>query len=93
MRFLVVLCGALLLTACASEDPVVTTVRHRVVMPDESMYACETVERFPEARTLTDLQVARLLVELHQNNVQCRNSIKSIRAFLEESKSRIEGQQ
>ena len=81
---------AILIAGCSSGEPPVTTVRHRVVLPEESMYACDTVERFPDSRTLTDLQVARLLVELHQNNVRCRNSIETIRRFLEDSRVRIE---
>lgn len=79
----------LLLAACSSEfEPTVT--RHVVVMPEESMFSCNTVERFPDHRSLTDLQVARLLVELHQNNVQCKNSMTTIRQFLENARSRIE---
>lgn len=81
---------AVLLAGCSSVEPTVITVRHRVVLPEESMYACDTVERFPDSRTLTDLQVARLLVDLHQNNVRCRNSMETIRRFLEDSRVRIE---
>jgi len=90
MRAAVALLAGLLVTACASEPAVVTTTRYRVVMPDESMFACDIVSRFPEARTLTDLQVARLLVDLHQNNVRCRNNMSAIRQFLEDSKVRVE---
>jgi hypothetical protein len=90
MRTAAALSAVLLLGACASDDPVVTSTKYRVVIPEESMFACDTVERFPESRTLTDLQVARLLVEMHQNNVRCRNSLQAIRQFLEDSKIRVE---
>jgi hypothetical protein len=90
MKVTALVLSALVLTACSTTEPTVTTVRHRVVLPEESMYACETVERFPDSRTLTDLQVARLLVELHQNNVRCRNSIETIRHFLESARVRLE---
>lgn len=91
MRIAIALGAALLLSACASPDPVVvTSTKYRVVVPDENMFACDTVSQFPEPRTLTDLQVARLLVDLHQNNVRCRNSIVAIRHFLEDAKIRIE---
>lgn len=90
MRVAVALGALILLSACASDPVVVTSTKYRVVIPDESMFACDVVSQFPEARTLTDLQVARLLVELHQNNVRCRNSIVAIRQFLEDSKIRIE---
>lgn len=88
MRFLPLL-GVLFLAAC-SPNPTVTTTRHIVVLPQESLYSCEIVKTFPDSRTLTDLQVARLLVELHQNNVRCRNSIESIRKFLEDSRAQVE---
>lgn len=91
MRIVAALGAGLLLSACASPDPVVvTSTKYRVVVPEESMFACDTVSRFPESRTLTDLQVARLLVELHQNNVRCRNSMQAIRHFLEDAKIRVE---
>lgn len=89
-KSLALLVVLLVFTACSSPEPVLTTVRHRVVMPEESMFQCDTVQSFPESRTLTDLQVARLLVELHQNNVRCRNSIESIKAFLERAQQEAE---
>ena len=91
MRTVVTLGALLLLTACTSPEPVVvTSTKYRVVMPEDSMFTCETVSRFPEPRTLTDLQVARLLAELHQNNVRCRNSMQAIRQFLDDAKIRVE---
>jgi hypothetical protein len=90
MRIVAALGAGLLLSACASDPVVVTSTKYRVVIPEESMFACDTVSQFPEARTLTDLQVARLLVELHQNNVRCKNSVQAIRHFLDDAKIRIE---
>lgn len=89
-KFLALTVALLLFAACSTPEPVLTTVRHRVVMPEESMFQCETVQSFPESRTLTDLQVARLLVELHQNNVRCRNSLESVKAFLERAQQETE---
>jgi hypothetical protein len=90
MRTIATLAAGLLLSACASDPVVVTSTKYRVVMPEEGMFTCDTVSRFPEPRTLTDLQVARLLVDLHQNNIRCRNSMQAIREFLEDAKIRIE---
>jgi hypothetical protein len=90
MRTAAVLAAALLLGACASDDIVISTTKYRVVIPEESMFTCDVVERFPDSRTLTDLQVARLLVDLHQNNIRCRNSMQAIRDFLEDSRIRVE---
>lgn len=53
------------------------------------MYNCEIVDTFPDTTTLTDTQVARFIVTLYQNNVQCRNSIDAIRTFLENARATI----
>ena len=90
MRILILALLSIALVACSRTEPTITTVRHRIVLPEESMYTCNIVEQFPASRSLTDVQVARLLVELHQNNIQCRNSIITIRHFLESARARLE---
>jgi hypothetical protein len=59
-------------------------------MPQESMFNCPTLASFPEPRTLTDVQVARLIVQLYQNNTTCRNSMTTLRQFLENAKKAAE---
>jgi len=85
-----ILVAPLFLVACASEPVVVRSVQHQVVMPQESMFNCPTVASFPEPRTLTDVQVARLIVQLYQNNTTCRNSMNTLRQFLENAKRTAE---
>lgn len=87
-RFILV--APMLLVACASEPVVVRSAQHQVVMPQESMYNCPTIASFPEPRTLTDVQVARLIVQLYQNNTTCRNSMNALRQFLENAKKTAE---
>ena len=43
--------------------------------------------------TLTDADVAKTVVKLYQNNVQCKRSIDSIKKFLEDSKKNIEAEE
>lgn len=78
--------GILFLTACSADSVVVRSPRHMVVMPDEGMFTCAIADTFPASETLTDIQVARFIVRLYQNNVQCRNSLDAIRTFLENAK-------
>lgn len=88
MKYIMLGLLALVTVACSSEQ-VVTNTRYIVVMPAESMFECE-LTRLPESSRLTDAQIARLLVEMHQNTARCRNNIRAIRTFLEETKQRLE---
>lgn len=86
MKIALALSALLLLSACG-DTAVVTSVRHTVVMPQENMFECNVVEVFPESSTLTDLQVARLLIRLYENNIGCKNSIDALRRFLEAARA------
>ena len=77
----------LLLAACGTEAVVVRSVQHQVVMPEESLFNCPTVDQLPPTRNLTDVQVARLVVQLYQNNTTCKNSMTTLRKFLEDAKN------
>ncbi len=77
----------LILTSCASTPVVVRSIQHHVVVPEEGMYNCPIVEKLPPSKTLTDIQVARLIVQLYQNNKTCKNSIDAIKNFLEKAKA------
>lgn len=72
----------LLFAACAREPVVLRSVQHIVVMPGEALFTCPAPD-LPESRTLTDVQIARLIVQLYRNNVTCNNSMTALRAFLE----------
>lgn len=80
--FVLAILIAPLLGACGSKPPVLRSTQHIVVMPEESMFNCP-VASLPESRTLTDIQVARLIVQLYQNNMTCKNSMTALRTFLE----------
>lgn len=79
-----------LFSACSSVQPELVTVRHRVVMPDESMMQCSVTSDFPDPARLTDMQVARLLLQLYQDNAQCKNSMDAVRKFLEDARVQVE---
>jgi len=82
-----ILAAPLFLMACGTDELVVRSTQHQVVMPEESMFNCPTVDQLPSTRTLTDVQVARLIVQLYQNNTICKNSMTTLRKFLEDAKT------
>ena len=91
MRIILIL-SFLLLTACGNETMTIRSTRNVVVTPDEGMYNCQVTDTFPDSATLTDTQVARFIVSLYQNNVQCRNSLDAIKSFLENARQTVSAQ-
>lgn len=61
-----------------------------VVMPDRSMFECPTNGPLPDPATLTDIQVAQLIIELKSDLEICRNKIESVQQFLVKAKERLE---
>ena len=85
MKKIILLLAVVLLASCNDQTQVVTSYRHMVVHPDEAMYYCPVVKEFPNWKTLTDSQVAKLVVQLHKNNCTWKSSIESIRKFLNDA--------
>jgi hypothetical protein len=88
MKKIILLLIVISLAGC-NETQIVSSYKHMVVHPSEAMYYCPILKEFPNWKTLTDSQVAKLIVQLHKNNLTCKSSIESIRNFLNESDSLI----
>ena len=89
MRIIIAAVATLLLSGCASKPPqVITNTELQVYVPDRSMFYCQNVRRFPNPDTLTDAQVAKLLVELHSKNTECQKNINAIYKTLDEAKKK-----
>ena len=87
----IILSFPFLLVACGDPDVQLVTKEKLVpVVPDDSMYVCPTVRSFPETKTLTDIQVARLIAQLHSNNMICKNSMEAIKKYVSQAKERLE---
>ena len=54
------------------------------------MFYCQNVRRFPNPDTLTDAQVAKLLVELHAKNTECQKNMNALYKTLDEAKKKAE---
>jgi hypothetical protein len=95
MKILIAVVAMLALTACASKPrQVITKTEIQVYVPDRSMFYCQNVRRFPNPDTLTDAQVAKLLVELHSKNTECQKNVNSLYKTLDEAKKKAdEGKQ
>lgn len=86
----IILISALLLCGCNTVTPNIITNRATVVVPADSMYACPVLTNLPKVDTLTDVEVAKVMVELYKDNRMCRSSMNAIRKYLADAKARIE---
>lgn len=89
-KFLSLIPLVLLLAACNESKPELIRTQWKVVIPDASMYRCPSLKDYPNTATLTDIQVAKLIVELYKNNQTCKNSIDSIKTYLNEAQKQLE---
>jgi hypothetical protein len=91
MKILAIVPIAILLAGCQTTDevPLIQT-RIEVVTPSPALYNCPTLKSWPNYNNLTDVQVAKIIVQLHKNNRACKNSINAIKKFLDESKAQLE---
>ena len=92
MRILLAAAAMVGLAGCAKPLPpqVLTKTEMQVIVPDRTMFLCKNVRKFPNSDTLTDVEVAKLLVELHSKNTECQKNMNAVYKFLEEAKKRTE---
>lgn len=82
MKKLLAIVLTIFLTSCNDQRQVITSYRYMVVHPKEAMYYCPVLKEFPHWKTLKDSEVAKTVLVLYKNNITCKNSIESIRTFL-----------
>jgi len=92
MKIVIATVAALCLAGCAKAPPpqIITKTEMQVMVPDKSMFYCQNVRRFPNSETLTDVEVAKLLVELHSKNTECQKNMNAVYKTLDEAKKRTE---
>jgi lipoprotein NlpI len=85
------LVSLLALGACNNEDVQLIKQSGVVIIPDRnSIDHCVLVKKFPDYKTLTDSQVAKLLVLLQHQNVLCKHTVDDIYDYLNQAKAKIE---
>lgn len=91
MKKILLIAPTLFLAGCATtSQPTLIRTEQVVIIPDNSLFNCPNVRRFPNPENLTDAQVAELLVTLHRNNTNCQRNINAIKQALEEAKKTAE---
>lgn len=89
-KLVLTLVATLTLAACQTDQPtVITTTKYKVVMPPDVMWKCPTINNMPNPDTLTDAQIAHLLVQLEQSNEICRASIQQVKVYLNKAKAKF----
>ena len=91
MKKLMFIIPAILLAGCATTpEQVIVRTEQIVIIPNDSLFNCSSVRRFPNPENLTDAQVAELLIALHRNNTNCQRNINAIKTSLQEAKKTAE---
>ena len=76
---------SLIVIGCASSPQPIPVQQHTVLIPPANYFQCEVIELPRNTRTITDLDIARLITRLYRENVVCANNMKAIKEFLENS--------
>ena len=93
LTYALTICATILLTSCNDQSQVITSYKYMVVHPSEAMYYCPLLKEFPNWKTLTDAQVAKTVIQLQKNNLNCKSSMESIKAFLDKEEKRLQSQE
>lgn len=82
-------CGLFLmlfLSGCATNTEIQVVEKTKVVLPPEQLYNCPELKNYPNPETLTNEQVANVIITLIKNNETCRNNIEAIKRYLQEAR-------
>lgn len=77
---------ALLLGGCITDSQPTIVHQNEVVLPPDALYRCPQMKNWPDPKTLTDIQVAKILNTLDADNRVCRESLMAIKKYLESVK-------
>lgn len=81
---------ALLLGGCQENDLLQIQTEYKIVIAPDSLYKCPRITKWPAIKTLTDLQVAKTLVNLAEANKICAASLDAVHKFYNDAKVRVE---
>ena len=92
MKFICTLILSTVILGCSPKPTILTVPEPVVFVPDDRLFVCPTIRNFPDPTTLTDGEIADLLIRLDTNNRTCRQSINAIRDQLLEAQARLENE-
>jgi len=87
----IVLLSALLVGCVTTSDPLLIQTKIEVVVPPETLYRCPGVNipRGATLASLTEADVAKLLIALKGSNDTCRRSLQAIKNFLNDAANKV----
>ena len=83
---------ALTLAGCGAESnaELLVHTKYKVLTAPAAMYVCPSIGQLPKFETLTDIQVAEVLLKQAQARDICAASLSSIKRYLAEAKKKFE---
>lgn len=90
MKKLIIIPMFLFLAACQTTQPDLIETKYKVVMPDEKLFHCPLIKKYPNIANLDDIAVAKLLVKFWKVNHICYNSNMAIKKYLTDAQATIE---
>lgn len=92
----IIYAGIMLMLAACSDSALQPqfVARNKFIAIDvpANLYYCPVIVKFPSTVNMTDIEVARLLVQLQKNNISCANSMAAIQSYLSNAKLALEQQ-
>ena len=86
---LVILGLGVYLGGCNTDSVQPTINKYHVVLAPEAMYNCPQVSKWPDIKTLTDLQVAKQMVQLASANKICKSSMNALHSFYDKAAAKF----
>ena len=84
MKYISIALLALLLAGCQGQPNLISKQYVGIQIPSD-FYTCPAIKNYPNYKTLTDSQVAKILVDMERNIEKCRNSLNAIRTYMKEA--------
>lgn len=89
MNKMLLLIPVLFLAGCNTTTQTIVKTEQVVFIPEKSLFSCPST-KLPNPENLTDAQVAKVIVNLHNNNKNCQRNMNTILNTLEEAKKTTE---
>lgn len=90
-KILLISTVSLFLTGCVeNQQSTIAQIKPTVISVPKNYFNCPPAILWPKTATLTDIQVAYLVKDLHQKYQVCRNSLIAVEQYLERAKAEIE---